>query len=57
MKDSAQAYIEYRGYIISPNLTGYVNYHFHLKDNAERVDGDGKTIDECKSKIDETLNE
>jgi len=44
----------YRGYEIYPNLTGYVNFDFHKKE-GEIVEGNGKTIEDCKEQIDEIL--
>lgn len=48
--------IEYRGYLITQNTTGYVGYDFYLVD-AEVVKGNGKTIDDCKVQIDEILED
>lgn len=47
---------EYKGYIICPNNTGYVNYEFY-KIDCERIAGHGATIQDCKEQIDELLEE
>lgn len=47
---------QYRGYIIEPNKTGYVNFDFYLKE-AELISGHGESIEDCKSQIDELLEE
>jgi hypothetical protein len=44
--------MEYSGYIIEPNCTGYVNYDFY-KAEAELISGNGETIEDCKNQIDE----
>lgn len=44
--------MEYRGYLIKPNLTGYVNFDFYKPDD-ELIAGNGKTIEDCKIQIDE----
>lgn len=46
--------MEYRGYKIEPNLTGYVNFDFY-ENEAETITGNGKTIEDCKEQIDELL--
>lgn len=46
--------IFYKGYVITPNLTGYVNYDF-CKEDCEIIKGHGKSIDDCKIQIDEIL--
>ena len=43
--------IEYRGYEISPNLTGYVNYDICHPDE-EMILGHGESVDDCKEQID-----
>ncbi len=48
--------MEYRGYKIEPNNTGYVNFDFYLID-SELISGHGKTIEDCVKQIDELLNE
>lgn len=45
---------KYRGYIIEPNLTGYVNFDFYLEE-AEEITGNGTTEEDCKLQIDELL--
>lgn len=45
----------YKGYIIEPNNTGYVNFDFYNPDD-ELISGDGETIDDCKEQIDELVN-
>lgn len=47
--------IKYKGYIISPNLTGWVNYEFHRID-CEIISGYGASIEQCKEQIDELLD-
>lgn len=44
--------VEYRGYVISLNLTGYVLFDFYKKDD-ELIQGNGKSIEDCKIQIDE----
>lgn len=46
--------VEYRGYVISLNLTGYVLFDFYKKDD-ELIQGNGKSIEDCKIQIDELL--
>jgi len=46
--------IKYRGYEIFHNLSGYVNFDF-LKEDEEIIEGNGKTIEDCKEQIDEIL--
>jgi predicted RNase H-like HicB family nuclease len=47
--------MEYQGYIIAPNLTGYVNFDFYTPE-SEIISGHGETIEDCKKQIDELLN-
>lgn len=47
--------IKYKGYIIYPNLTGYVEYDFHRED-CEIISGHGVSIEDCKEQIDELLD-
>ena len=46
--------IEYKGYLIEPNLTGYVNFDFY-EPEAETIEGNGINIEDCKKQIDELL--
>jgi len=46
--------MEYRGYKIEPNNTGYVNFDFH---KPESFSGSGETIEDCVKQIDELLSE
>jgi len=46
--------MEYKGYFIEPNLTGYINFDFY-KPEAEKIEGNGKTIEDCKEQIDERI--
>jgi hypothetical protein len=46
--------MEYKGYTIEPNNTGYVNFDFYKKDD-ELIKGNGKDIEDCKRQIDEIL--
>lgn len=48
--------MEYNGYVIEPNLTGYVNFDFY-KPEAELISGNGKTIEDCKKQIDTLIKE
>lgn len=48
--------INYKGYVIYPNNTGWVNFDFHI-DGSEKITGHGKSIEDCKEQIDELLNE
>ena len=48
--------MKYKGYIIEPNLTGYVNFDFYEKE-AELISGNGETIEDCKLQIDEICKE
>jgi len=41
---------EYKGFIIKPNLTGYVNFDFYKKE-SETIEGNGNTIEDCKNQI------
>jgi hypothetical protein len=46
--------MEYKGYLIEPNLTGFVNFDFYKPDD-ELITGNGETIEDCKKQIDELL--
>lgn len=48
--------MEYKGYLIEPNNTGYVNYDFY-KPEEELIAGNGETIEDCKLQIDKLINE
>jgi hypothetical protein len=43
--------MEYKGYLIEPNNTGYVNYDFY-KPESELIEGNGETLEDCKTQID-----
>ncbi len=47
--------MEYKGYSIEPNNTGFVNFDFYLKE-SELIYGNGETIEDCKRQIDELEN-
>lgn len=47
---------EYRGYIISENLTGYVRYDFYHECD-ETISGNGHSIADCEQQIDEILGD
>ena len=47
---------DYKGYKISPENTGWVNFVFYILGD-ELVSGYGKTITECKEQIDELVND
>lgn len=46
--------IEYKGYLIDLNYTGYVNYDF-WQPEAETFTGHGETVEDCKAQIDELI--
>lgn len=46
--------MEYRGYQIEPNLTGFVNFDFYVT-GEELITGNGETEEDCKEQIDELL--
>jgi hypothetical protein len=48
--------VNYKGYTISPNNTGFVSFDFYI-DGGETIKGHGKSIEDCKEQIDELLNE
>jgi len=44
--------MEYNGYLIEPNLTGYVNFDFY-KPESDLITGNGENIEDCQKQIDE----
>ena len=44
--------MEYNGFLIEPNWTGYVNYDFYRPED-ETITGNGVTIEDCKNQINE----
>lgn len=44
--------MNYKGYIIEPNLTGYVNFHFYKIDD-EIIKGYGNSVVDCTQQIDD----
>lgn len=46
--------MDYKGYLIEPNNTGYVNFNFY-KPDSELISGNGNSIEDCQMQIDEIL--